>query len=314
MTEFRALALVALAALIAACSRAPTPAAPDSPSTPGAAAADAPSPPEGAPRIALSSDQVHIDYRVYGSGTPIIVLIHGWSCDANYWSAQIPALRERYTVAAVNLAGHGASSRNRTDWSMASFGEDVAAVVRALPEGPVILVGHSMGGPVALEAARLLPDRVIGVIGVDTFGDLGAPVRSASDVEARIKPMREDYIGYIHEMVPRRFFGTGADPALVRRVADDMALAPPEVAIPASTALLGYDANPTLAQLHVPVRTIDTELTGPLDLERIRRVVPGFHATVMPGLGHFPMMEDPAAFNRALEAEIAALLGSTPDR
>lgn len=307
-------ALVILAALLASCTRTPTPVAQDSSAHPAGPSTEAPAPPEGAPRIALSFDGVHVDYRIYGKGSPLIVLIHGWSCDANYWSAQIPVLREHYTVAAVNLAGHGASSRNREDWSMASFGEDVAAVVRALPEGPVILVGHSMGGPVALEAARLLPDRVIGVIGVDTFGDLGAPVRSAADLEARIKPMREDYIGYIHQMVPQRFFGPDANPALVRRVADDMALAPPEVAIPASAALLGHDANPTLAQLHVPVRTIDTELTGALDLERIRRVVPGFQATVMPGLGHFPMMEDPAAFNRVLEGEIAAILAEAKSR
>lgn len=314
MTELRVIAPIVLAALMAACSRTPTPVAPGPTSPSATAETEAPAPPEGAPRIALSFDGVHVDYRVYGRGTPLIVLIHGWSCDANYWSAQIPDLRERHMVAAVNLAGHGASSRNRKDWSMASFGEDVAAVVRALPEGPVILVGHSMGGPVALEAARLLPERVIGVIGVDTFGDLGAPVRSAAEIEARIAPMREDYIGYIHDFVPKRFFGPGANPALVRRVADDMALAPPEVAIPASAALLGYDATPTLAQLHVPVRAIDTELTGPLELERIRRVVPGFHATVMPGLGHFPMMEDPAAFNRVLEGEIAAILAEAKGR
>src|SRR5256886_11839058 len=102
---------------VAACSRH----GPDAVPASAAAGGD-----EG-PRIATSPDNVHIDYRIYGHGDPAVVLVHGWASDANYWNAQLPALKSRYTVVALNLAGHGASGDNRADWSIASYAQDVAA-------------------------------------------------------------------------------------------------------------------------------------------------------------------------------------------
>ncbi len=79
------------------------------------------------PRIVMSPDDVHIEYRVYGHGDPAVLLVHGWACDANYWHAQLAALTPHYTVVAINLAGHGASGGNRSDWSIANYARDVAA-------------------------------------------------------------------------------------------------------------------------------------------------------------------------------------------
>lgn len=294
--------VVAALLAIGACSRNAEPPAP--------AAHTA----EGAPRIALAPDGVHIDYRVYGRGEPLIVLIHGWSCDANYWRAQIDDLKASYTVVAVNLAGHGASGRNRDKWTIEAFGADVAAVLAALPQGKVVLVGHSMGGPVALEAARLVPDRVIGVVGADAFGDIGAE-RTAADrttADAFVARLREDYIGATRDFVTSRLFAKDADPAFARRVADDMALAPPEVAIPSMLALIEYDYGPALAAIRVPIVDIESGLHGPIDAERARRIAPTFRAQQMPGRGHFLMMEDPVGFDARLRAAITAMVEGRP--
>ena len=93
------------------------------------AAAD---PGEG-PRLTMSPDGVHIEYRVLGQGEPAVILVHGWACDANYWNEQLEALTAHYTVVTVNLAGHGGSGSNRTDWSIANYAGDVAAVARRAP-------------------------------------------------------------------------------------------------------------------------------------------------------------------------------------
>lgn len=295
-----ALSLPALLLAVAGCSRhAESPV--NAPALPPAAPVA-----EGAPRIAFAPDGVHIDYRVYGHGQPLIVLIHGWSCDANYWRAQIEDLKASYTVVAINLAGHGASGRNRAHWTIPAFGADVAAVLAALPEGKVVLVGHSMGGPVALEAARLIPDRLLGIIGVDTFNSLGAAPQPNPVFDALIDRLKADFIGATREFVTTSLFPSTADPVLVRRVADDMALAPPEVAIPSMIALSQYDTRPALAAIHVPIVDIRSDM-WPIDVAGIQRTVPGFHADTMQGLGHFPMMEDPAGFNVLLRREIAAL-------
>jgi len=113
---------------------------------------------------------------------PMVVLIHGWSCDSSYWEAQLPSLRSRYRVVTLDLAGHGGSSADRKDWSMRAFGEDVRRVVEAVDaHSPLVLVGHSMGGPVAVEAARQLGSRVRAVIGVDTFSAIGLPRPPAAE-------------------------------------------------------------------------------------------------------------------------------------
>ena len=101
-----------------------------------------------------SADGVPIAWRAWGTGDTALVFIHGWSCDSSYWDAQLPVFAKDHRVIALDLAGHGASGLGRKSWTMQAFGEDVAAVVRKAGAKRVILIGHSMGGPVALEAAR----------------------------------------------------------------------------------------------------------------------------------------------------------------
>jgi pimeloyl-ACP methyl ester carboxylesterase len=276
----------------------------------------------GQPQITDSPDGVHIEYRVRGAGAPLVVLVHGWSCDSNYWRAQLPALTPRYTVLTVDLAGHGASGRNRSDWSMRNFGGDVAAAVRdywsdhADAPRQVVLVGHSMGGPVVVEAARQLGGAVLGVIGVDTFKTFGAPPIPAKEYEARLAAFNNDFIGVTRQFVTTSFFTTQADPAFVRQIADDMSSAPPEVAIPSIRGMndWGAAAGRDLKDITVPLIAIVSDLGPPLDEALSRKIAPTFRAIVMPGRGHFLMMEDPQGFNPILIREIDAIAntGTTP--
>jgi pimeloyl-ACP methyl ester carboxylesterase len=296
-------ALIGTAALLVACSKQEPP-----PPAPPAASTGKAGPAEHAPRIAITPDGVHVQYRIYGSGEPALVFIHGWSCDSNYWRSQVPEFKKKYTVITVDLAGHGGTDSNRSDWSIANFGQDVATAVAAVPNQKLILVGHSMGGPVAIEAARLLEDRVVGIIGVDTFKTVGGPLPTQAQLDAAVKPFQANFIGYTREVVSKHFFAPGANAELVRKVSDDMALSPEKVAIPSLRAVLGYDFGPPLKEIDVPIVAINSDLGEPVNELRIRKVLPKFHAVTLAGLGHFLMMEDPARFNLALEAEIQALL------
>jgi pimeloyl-ACP methyl ester carboxylesterase len=297
---------LAVVLTLAACSRhteAPSPTA-DTNTTASPPVATAPA--EGVPQMAMTPDNVHIDYRVYGRGEPAIVLVHGWACDANYWSAQIEALKPHYTVVAVNLAGHGASEKNRSDWSLANYGEDVATVVRQIPNRQVILVGHSMGADVALEATRRIGDRVIGIIAVDSLKSIGQPPMPKRQIEALVKPFQADFIGQTRKFVTESLFRKGADPVFVQKVAYDMSLEPPEVAIPSLRSLLSMDLTPVLSDIHVPVLAINSDLT-PTDQGRIRKALPGFKADVIPNTDHFLMMDDPKRFNPVLLKDIETL-------
>lgn len=308
MTSIRTLTVVALAASLAlgACSRKPA----SEPSLAPQAAATPAAPVEGAPRIATAPDGVHIEYRVYGTGDPAVVLVHGWSCDSSYWNAQLDDLKSKYTVVTVDLAGHGASGRNRAEWTIAGYGEDVAAVVRDLQAPRVVLVGHSMGGSVVLEAAGRLGERVLGIIGVDTLKRIDQPPPPQAAIDRRIEEFRKDFVGTTRKFVTESFFTENADPQFVRKVADDMSSAPPEVAIPSIAAVNAMEFGPVLAKITVPIVAINADLPPPTDEARIRKVVPTFRAVVIENTGHFLMMQEPDRFNPVLLREIATLSGA----
>src|SRR5688572_6013186 len=71
-----------------------------------------------------SFDGVPISYEVHGNGSPALVFVHGWSCDPTYWAAQVEPFAANYKVVTIDLAGHGESGTQRSDWTMESFGED----------------------------------------------------------------------------------------------------------------------------------------------------------------------------------------------
>jgi pimeloyl-ACP methyl ester carboxylesterase len=116
-----------------------------------------------------SVDNIPIAYEVRGKGSPALVFVHGWSCNRGYWNAQLPPFSENHTVVAIDLGGHGESGLGRQSWTIYSFGSDVAAVVRKLGLQSVVLIAHSMGGDVIVDAARQLPGRVAGLVMVDTY-------------------------------------------------------------------------------------------------------------------------------------------------
>ena len=278
-------------------------------SAPGTAAAANAALGEG-PRITLSADNVHIEYHFYGHGDPAVLLVHGWACDENYWHAQLDALKAHYTVVTLNLAGHGASGGNRTDWSIGNYAQDVAAVAREIPNPQLVLVGHSMGADVALAATPLIGERVIGVVAVEALRSVGEPPLTAHDIDRRVAPFSADFVGTTRNFVSSSLFEAGADPALVQKVAYNMSLRSPAVAVPSMRALLQMDLTGLLRSIRVPVYAINSDLL-PTDAARIRRALPDFHLGVLDHTGHFLMLEAPARFNPLLLQDLQAITQRT---
>lgn len=299
----RVLWLLLVATLGAACSpKAPLSATPAAaPAGPAAAMSAG----EG-PRIVMADDGVHLEYRVYGQGDPAVVLVHGWACNESYWHSQLAALAARYTVVTLDLAGHGGSGDNRRDWSIGNYAADVASVARQIPNAHLVLVGHAMGATVALAATPLLGTRVIGVVAVDALRSVGLPPLGRGEIERKVAPFRADFIGATRHLVSESLFEKGADPALVQKVAYDLSLRPPAVAVPTLEALLAFDLTALVAKVHVPVYAINSDL-APTDAARVRRFLPDFTLDVVPHSGHFLMLETPERFNPLLLKDLQAL-------
>src|SRR5262245_61590705 len=117
----------------------------------------------------LASDGLKIVCEVRGKGDTSLVFLHGWCGDREYWKNQVDVFAPDYRIVTLDQAGHGESGKDRKNWTVGSLAGDVETVAKELGLKRVILIGHSMGGPVALAAAKRMPGTVVAVIGVDTL-------------------------------------------------------------------------------------------------------------------------------------------------
>ena len=253
---------------------------------------------------ATSADGISVAYEVRGEGEPALVFVHGWCCDRSYWDAQLPYFAQKYKVVAIDLSGHGESGLDRKEWTMGAFGEDVVAAVNKLNLEQVVLVGHSMGGPVILEAARRMPKRVIGLVGVDTLQNFEDKF-TQEQIEEMFTSLRSNFAEATRNFV-RTMFTPNSDLALVEKIATDMSSAPQEVGLGALEGYVDFHNNEiirVLQEVQAPITCIPSD-KYPTNVETNQRYAPSFQAKIMSGVGHFNMMEDPETFNRLLEETV----------
>jgi pimeloyl-ACP methyl ester carboxylesterase len=258
--------------------------------------------------LARSADGVSIRYEVAGKGEPTVVLVHGWAFDRHLWDGQVPGLSARRRVVTLDLGGHGESGKDRARWTMPAFGEDVKAVVDAVGAKQVILVGHSMGGPVVLEAARRLGDRVKGLVLVDTV--LDAELRTPADqIEAMARQLEADYRGTAPQMANAYLFAPATPAAVRERVLERATAIDPKLAVTLLREVWAYDPLPALREIKAPIRAVNAD-KFPTNLEANRRHMPGYEAVIVAGSGHYPMLEQPERFNAALDTALAQVLAA----
>ena len=294
------LAPAAVAAVAALACRTSTP-------LPGSVPAGVPRPRshDAAEATVASADGVPIRYHAEGSGEPALVFIHGWCGDRSHWTEQVARFSGDREVITLDLAGHGDSGRERHDWTIESLGEDVRAVVLALDLRRVILVGHSLGGPVALAAAERLPGRVAAVIGIDTFHDVERRL-DPERAQALVERWEKDFAGTAKQLL-EAVLPKDCDPALRDRLQVQLAAAPPEIALALLRAQFDYDLAAAFERVRVPIRAINT--TQPTNLAAGRRHAADFAAVDLEAmqLGHFPMLTAPDLFDQKLAETLAGL-------
>jgi pimeloyl-ACP methyl ester carboxylesterase len=246
---------------------------------------------------ARSADGIPVHFEVEAGGAPALVFVHGWSCDRSYWSRQIDHFAGRHEVVAIDLAGHGESGAGRPAWTVPAFGGDVVAVIEKLDLRDLVLIGHSLGGDVIVEVALALPDLVAGLVWVDTYATLGGS-RTQEEIDEFVQPFRDNFVTAARAFV-QRMFVPGSDPDLVEQVVGDMSSAPPEIAVGVMEHAVANDDAilAALRELRAPLVAINPDYR-PTDIEALGRH--GVKAVLMPGVGHFLMMENPDTFNHLL--------------
>lgn len=265
-------------------------------------------------RAARSADGLSIAYDVRGQGELALVFIHGWACQRSFWREQRDVFAGDYRVVSLDLGGHGQSGTDREKWSVESLARDVQAVVEDLDLKRVILVGHSMGGPACLIAARLMPDRVEAVVGVDTLHDAEFvyPKPPPEKVVSLCSRFEEDFPGTIAS-VTRATFSENADADMVQWVIERASAAHKEavLAIARYMTMTDWDLKRGFSEAKVPIRCINSEPglpgTQPTKIETNRQYA-DFDAVIINGVGHFPMTD--GAFTTRARLRYQRRLGS----
>jgi pimeloyl-ACP methyl ester carboxylesterase len=268
----------------------------------------------------LAADGTLLHVRAAGDPSrPAVLLTHGFSLDMTTWHYQWKEWSKRYRVVLFDHRGHGRSSTSEDrDYSLQAMGGDILAVMdAAVPEGPVVLVGHSMGGMAILALAEAHPelfgDRVAGVLLADTAA--GEVIRGALGgllgrlTGSRIPDARAERIrGFMREgrsdlaFVVARLtnFGHHASPWLVDYIAGVSGQTPVEVWTDALEGVLGLDYRHALEHIRVPALVIvgDVDrLTPPVTAKALADALPDARLVVMEGAGHLTMLERHEQFN-----------------
>lgn len=237
-------------------------------------------------------DGTKIEYSAAGKGQTAIVLIHGWTCDRTLWDAQVEALKARYRVVAVDLPGHGRSGA-APDYTMRRFARAVEAVMRAEKIERAVLAGHSMGGAVMLEFARLFPGNAAAIIAVDAMMPSSADAAVLPEVAARFQG--PDAMANREKMV-RGMFTPATTPEMRAKIERVMLGTAAETA---AGAMKGIAAPEVWRDdvIDVPLLQITAATNNYVTEEGLKRRFPRTKLVQVPGTGHFLHMEKPAEVN-----------------
>jgi pimeloyl-ACP methyl ester carboxylesterase len=248
-------------------------------------------------------DGVALAYEDIGSGSPPLLLVHGWCTDHTFFAPQIEFFGRDHRVVAVDLRGHGASDAPRQDYTMAGFVADLAWICGELGLERPIVVGHSMGGTIALELAAAHPDLASAIMMIDSvilppaqFMDFLRPLGEALHGPGYLEPLTHGISGL--------FLDTD-NPARKSQILASMTKMEQQVLASAfASHLTEYDATEAIAACRVPIAYIKAA-TPMVDLDRFRAACPRLMTAQTLGSGHFSPLEVPDQINAMISRFIS---------
>jgi pimeloyl-ACP methyl ester carboxylesterase len=251
-----------------------------------------------------------IHHNSFGEGPYTLLFVHGWCINSDYWSNQVEALKSKYKIVTIDLPGYGQSGKDREQWSIEAYADDVNAVIKQLDLKNVILVGHSMGGNIVLEAAIKNPD-IIAIIGVDHFKESGSPLSEQEQQEslAFLQLLKNNYQEIAIAFAAQALFHPSTDSLVVNRVLGDIQQADPNIAVAGLEALFEHSlVEPQrLAALQQKLYLINSD-ASPTESEGLDKIGVNYEIIDIEATGHYPMVEKPMEFNRLLEETIKQII------
>jgi 3-oxoadipate enol-lactonase len=242
-------------------------------------------------------------YSSRGDGETTVFLLHGIGGGKEYWALQLDVLaREGYRAIAWDMPGYGQSEWVEP-YTLPVLAKSLERLVDHLTPQRAILLGHSMGGMVALEALALFPSKIAGAILSCTSPAFGKPDGAWQQgfLQQRLAPL--DAGKSMADVAPNLVHGmvaADADPAAIRRAIDIMSAVPPATYRAALHALMNFDRRALLPAIAVPTLALAGDVdpnAPPMVMQKMAEKIPGALYECLPRTGHLASLEQPEAFN-----------------
>jgi pimeloyl-ACP methyl ester carboxylesterase len=255
------------------------------------------------PLKAITSKGTIIDHQVCGDGDITLLFIHGWCIDQTYWSYQIDGFCSNYKIVTIDLPGFGNSGRDRNKWTIEQYGKDVNTVIDQLALENVVLVGHSMGGDVILEAA-LANEKVIALVGVDNFKDISLEFdqQLRQEIAGFLEVLGDNFQEVASAYAEGVLFHAETDSMVIKRVVNDIVNTDSIIAVASLKSLFDYTQKESkrLSELEKKLYLINSSNTT-TDTVALTSTGVSFKLLEINGTGHYPMIEKPGVFNQQLK-------------
>jgi pimeloyl-ACP methyl ester carboxylesterase len=227
------------------------------------------------------------------AGVPVVFL-HSYAGNAAHWSNQLTHLRNSRRAVAIDLRGHGRSATPASldTFATTAMAEDVKTVADQLKLDRFVLVGHSMGGAVAIAYAGMYPERVAGLVLVATPGKVPGP-----EAEKIVASLEADYdkvmAVYWNQLL------NGAQPQVRERIGGEMGSVPKPQSLAIIKATFAFDPAQALTAYRGPKLAITAD--GDNQPHALHKAVSGLPHEAIPGTSHWPHLDKPEEFNRILD-------------
>ena len=263
------------------------------------------------PTKLITRDGVKLAFSDLGSGPEPIILLHGWACDRTFLQPQFEHLSRLHRVLALDLRGHGESTAPERQYTVAEFAEDVHELSQALHLPPSVVVGHSMGGQVALELSAAYPEDVSAICLIDSV--VFPPDSLLAELRRVFSALTgPDYLEALTSAAESLFMKTD-DPARKSVLVEKMRRTSQHVAAASFRShLLDYDPAAAVASCKAPIAYLGAIRTL-ADIGKFRSYYPQLITGQTVGSGHFSPLEVPEQINSMLDRYLAIAVKSRPE-
>ncbi len=249
-----------------------------------------------------TSDNVHVSYLDSGEGLPLL-FIHGWAATKNFWRYQTRYFSKKFRVIALDLRGHGDSDKFlNIDYSVDRLVKDVSELLNTLSLKDFVLIGHSLGGVIALKSYKLYKQETKGLVLTGTPTVLNPGLKGR--IECFILKMLFKHRILAEKILTPKMFSSNVPSQLLNFVRAESAKTPPQILLKILEGNRGVNVKGILEEIEKPVLILvgsEDSVVKPKNQLRMKEMLKKAEYIEIKGAGHNVMLEKPEKFNEAVK-------------